>query len=71
MKWEQIDNYTKRARIPNRGWLVVYVEDVMTYLGPDAPNQTGYEYRPAMCFIPDPHKHWCLGEEESLGDGSF
>jgi hypothetical protein len=71
MVWEQIDNYTKRARIPNRGWLVVYVEEVMTYLGPDAPNQIGYEYRPSMCFVPDQGGHWHLKEKENQGDNSF
>lgn len=49
MKWEEIDNYTFRAKI-HKGWLVKSYE----YTEPGA--------RPivSMCFVPDPMHGWTL-----------
>ena len=63
LEWEDIDEYHRRARIFN-GWLVKVIEDVHVSLHEDMRPQSGYEWRVAMCFVPDPYHSWELDEEE-------
>lgn len=53
--WEDIDDQTKRAKVFG-GWLVLLHEDVVTHRGEDT--QTGWDWRPAMTFVPDPKHQW-------------
>jgi len=60
MKWEQIDDYHKRTKVPG-GWLVKTHEDVCSSIhGPDTRCEFGYEWRVAMCFVPDPDCQWSV-----------
>ena len=68
INWEQIDNYTKRTRIPGIGWLVVHQEDVLTEF--HKSRERGYEWRPAMCFVPDPSRSWYVREDKKERDVS-
>ena len=56
--WEDIDNFHRRAKIPG-GWLIKAFEDVFheaSYNG----LQSGWDWRVAMCFVPDPNYEWEL-----------
>ena len=58
LKWEQIDNYHRRAKVQG-GWLVKAFEDVdedRHYLGQGLV--AGTQWRIAMCFVPDPNHEW-------------
>ena len=52
MKWQRIDDRTERARV-YQGWLVKHTEDVHVALHPDQFPRDGYEWRVAICFVPD------------------
>lgn len=59
MKWEpeQIDDNHQRMKVPG-GWIVKAYENVCTFLGYDYDIRNGYEWRVAMCFVPDPNHEW-------------
>lgn len=57
LNWESIEDSqssagTYRAKVIG-GWLVKTVENVHISLHDDRINQSGYEWRTAMCFVPD------------------
>lgn len=56
MKWEQIDNYHCRCKVPG-GWLLKAFENVSHYL-PDRGLDSGWDFRVAICFVPDPNHEW-------------
>lgn len=58
MNWEQIDAYHQRAEVFG-GWLVKAYEDVEHYI-PDQGLRSGWDWRVAMVFIPDPAHEWVL-----------
>lgn len=60
MNWEWIDNYHRRARVPG-GWIVKAVEDVV-HKTEFHGMRPGWDYRVAMCFVPDPNNEWSLPE---------
>jgi len=62
MKWEQIDDYHVRAKIPG-GWLVKAFEGVCHNMISDGRGMMdGYDFRVAMCFVPDPKHEWAIEE---------
>jgi hypothetical protein len=64
MDWEQIDNYTSRCRVP-RGWLVRIMEPVTHNLIDEGRGMTdGWDFRPALCFYPDPYQEWIIEKKE-------
>lgn len=58
MEWEQIDEYHKRAKIKG-GWLVKAYENAGTVMT-DRTVEFGFEWRVAMCFVPDQMHAWKL-----------
>lgn len=58
MNWERIDDYTERAKV-HKGWLVKVSQDVLTDVA-DGRRDVGYEWRIAICFVPDPMHGWTL-----------
>lgn len=58
MNWEQIDNYTQRAKVFG-GWIVKSLVDVVHNL-PDRGMQGGYDCRESICFVPDKNYEWVL-----------
>jgi hypothetical protein len=56
LNWEDIDNYHRRAKVFG-GWLVKTFEDVHRT---DKFEPTGYDWRVAMAFVPDPNHEWEL-----------
>jgi len=58
LNFEVIDFSHQRAKVPG-GWLVKAMENVMSTL-PDGRTDTGYEWRLAMAFVPDPDHQWAL-----------
>lgn len=56
-KFEQIDNYHQRAKVPG-GWLVKAYEDVMH--NHEQGNQNGLDWRVSMTFVPDPEHSWLI-----------
>ena len=59
LEWEIIDDFHQRAKI-HGGWLVKAYENVCTHWETNYTPQLGYEWRIAMCFIPDPNYEWCI-----------
>lgn len=58
IEWEDIDPFHKRAKIPG-GWLVKAFEDVMHDRSDYGQGMVGgWEWRIAMCFVPDPNHEW-------------
>jgi hypothetical protein len=57
LKWEIIDEYHQRTMVPG-GWLVKAFEDVSHRIS------SGWDFRIAMCFVPDPQRIWKLPKEE-------
>ncbi len=57
-EFEDIDNYHRRAKVPG-GWLVKVSEPVVH----DSRQQgmvSGWDWRVAMTFIPDPKHEWII-----------
>ena len=58
IKWETLTTdiavTIQRAQVPG-GWLVISVDEVIT---PNTLNDTGYEWRSSICFMPDPNHEW-------------
>ena len=59
LTWEQIDPYHQRAAVIG-GWLVKAYEDVQTHRDSSMGlcTDSGYEWRVAMCFVPDEGHYW-------------
>ena len=57
MKWEPIDNRTERAKVFG-GWLVMITEPVVHQTNNGV--QDGWDWRLAICFVPDPEHQWEL-----------
>ena len=55
MKWEQIDNYHQRCKVPG-GWIVKAFEDVVHLT--ERAMEPGWDFRIALCFVPDPKHEW-------------
>ena len=56
MKWERIDDYHQRAKVPG-GWLVKAHENVIHFTE-DRGMESGWDYRISMCFVPDSEYQW-------------
>jgi len=52
VKWEQIGPMDLRCRVPG-GWVLKTLSDVFIDK-PDSGMVCGWEFRDAICFIPDP-----------------
>ena len=52
-----IGTYIHRAKVPG-GWLVACMNDVQTFQPSMQRNDDGYEWRPALTFVPDPTHSW-------------
>ena len=61
-KFEQIDDYHKRAKV-HGGWLVKAIENV-AHMSEYRPDITGFDYRVSMAFVPDPTHEWKPEVEE-------
>ena len=57
-KFEKIDDYHKRAKVQG-GWLVKAIENV-AHMNGYRPDITGFDYRVAMAFVPDPTHEWVI-----------
>lgn len=58
--WEQLDDWTKRARVQG-GWLVK-VEEPVSHI--DMGNHSdGYDWRIALTFVPDVMGLWTFKQE--------
>ncbi|MBL4832639.1 MAG: hypothetical protein JKY26_01585 [Pseudomonas sp.] len=57
-KWEQIDAEHQRAKVPG-GWLVKAYENVEHFnLVEHRHNESGWDWRIAMAFVPDANHQW-------------
>jgi len=63
MEWEVIDPYLQRAKIPG-GWLVKAYEDVV-HDREHAGMVPGWDFRIALCFVPDPDYAWLKEERDA------
>lgn len=63
MEWEHIDGHHQRAKVIG-GWLVKAFEDVTHGdCGPYGNEKgSGWDWRVAMAFVPDPNHDWVIGE---------
>ena len=64
-KFEQIDDYHQRAKV-HGGWLVKAIENVAHMEDNYRPAITGFDFRIAMTFVPDPTHAWKPIVEESI-----
>lgn len=62
-KWEKIDPYHQRAKVPG-GWALKSIEDVYTKMYDDTRPLPGCEYRSSICFIPDTNHEWEIDSDE-------
>ncbi|HYD91030.1 MAG TPA: hypothetical protein VEA37_06015 [Flavobacterium sp.] len=60
MNWETIEGGLERAKVFG-GWLVRLNCDVM-HAFPDGRFDGGWDWRPALTFVPDPNHEWKIGE---------
>jgi len=60
MTWEEIDNNHQRAKVFG-GWLVKAYEDV--YHKTESGMDSGWDWRIAMAFVPDPGHEWMLEKD--------
>jgi hypothetical protein len=61
--WEQIDDYHQRAKVFG-GWLVKSYDDIYEDRGYGQGYERGYQWRTAMCFVPDPRHVWGMFNEK-------
>ena len=61
LEFEVIDDHHQRAKVIG-GWLVKAYEDV-THVLPGQGLQSGWDWRVAMAFVPDPNHEWTIDEE--------
>lgn len=62
LAWENVDDPmqtagTYRAKVFG-GWLIKTIDHVQVSLHEDMRPQEGYEWRTALCFVPDEHHLW-------------
>ena len=57
--FEKIDDYHQRAKV-HGGWLVKAFEDVAHMEDGYRPSITGFDFRIAMAFVPDPDHSWTI-----------
>ena len=62
-QFENIDDYHLRAKV-HGGWLVKAIENVGHMEDGRRPTITGFDYRIAMTFVPDPTHEWKPTVEE-------
>lgn len=62
LEWESIDNYHLRAKVFG-GWLVKAMEDVIHNTDQQGM-RSGWDFRVAMCFVPDPEYKWEVETED-------
>lgn len=68
LKWENIDDWTQRAKVFG-GWLVRTNEPVVHNLMNEGRGmEDGWDYRISMCFVPDPNYEWIITREEQQND---
>lgn len=61
LEWECVDDDTMRAWIAPLGWLVRYSEPVC-HLDAELVDRYGYDWRPALAFVPDPEQKWIIAQ---------
>lgn len=66
-KFEQIDDYHQRAKV-HGGWLVKAIENVAHMQDNYRPDITGFDFRIAMAFVPDPDHNWEVSIPEIVAD---
>jgi len=66
LNWQQVDDFTRRAKIYG-GWLVQAHEPVVHDTA-DRGMSDGWDFRIAMCFVPDAEHLWEV-VEKFTGDG--
>lgn len=59
MKWEQVDNFTMRAKI-HKGWLVKHYEEVNHFASAADGDIIGNWVGFSICYVPDPMHSWTL-----------
>jgi hypothetical protein len=62
LQWEEISNpgsafYYRRAKVPG-GWLVECSADVSVFMPNMGRLEEGFDWRPAITYIPDPEYKW-------------
>jgi hypothetical protein len=62
MKFEQIDNFHQRAKVYG-GWIVKAFENV-THETDHEGMASGWDFRVAMCFVPDQDHEWAIEIEK-------
>lgn len=69
--WESIGNSLHRMWVPG-GWLVRYDGEVLDPIAMerDGRREGGFEWRPALCFVPDQFHRW-LEEPVEEPTGGF
>lgn len=65
IEWESIGEFMSRARTPT-GWLVREYSDVAHFPGHDGRPESGWDFRVALTFVPDPDGVW-LAKGDSDG----
>jgi hypothetical protein len=71
--WENIESdmscarHTQRAKVFG-GWLVSSTHDVLRSLHADMAPQSGYEWREAICFVPDIKHEWVINTKQAEGE---
>lgn len=61
LEFEQIDDFHQRAKVIG-GWVLKAYENVCETT-PHNTFESGYNWRVAMCFIPDPNHEWQIENE--------
>lgn len=62
--WEEIDPWHKRLSVPG-GWVLKTFEDVIHDKSDGGRGMvSGWDWRVAMCFIPDPEHEWKIKDIE-------
>jgi len=58
IEWEFIDGYHARMKVPG-GWIFKVLEDVYEDRSEYGQGMVaGYQFRIAICFVPDPNHSW-------------
>lgn len=61
LEWEDLGGGQFRAKVPG-GWVLKIMEEVFQ----EERSAWGWDWRPALCFIPDPGHQW----GKAVADGS-
>ena len=57
LEWERIGQSEFRAKVFG-GWLIKTYEEVMHHLPDRGGLENGWDWRPALAFVPDPGHEW-------------